>query len=259
MNTFLNEYLIYIPKIPSHINMKKEQIRKQIWDLMEERNIARFPRPVHGRIPNFIGAEQAALRLKALAEWKKAKVVKANPDSPQRSVRKLALLEGKVIYMAVPRLREEKCFIELDPKKLKCREDQASTIKGAFKYGSLVAPGEMRRVDLIVAGSVCVNQDGARVGKGGGYSDLEYALGKEFGIVNMNTKTLTTVHPIQVVSYQIEMRIHYFPLDFIITSERIIGARNTYPKPRGIYWEELDEEKIQAIPQLGKLRKQRVK
>ncbi|KPJ55799.1 MAG: hypothetical protein AMJ42_06210 [Deltaproteobacteria bacterium DG_8] len=205
--------------------MKKEQIRKQIWDLMEERNIARFPRPVHGRIPNFIGAEQAALRLKELAEWKKAKVVKANPDSPQRSVRK----------------------------------DQASTIKGAFKYGSLVAPGEMRRVDLIVAGSVCVNQDGARVGKGGGYSDLEYALGKEFGIVNMNTKTLTTVHPIQVVSYQIEMCIHDFPLDFIITSERIIGARNTYPKPRGIYWEELDKEKIQAIPQLGKLRKQRVK
>jgi len=42
--------------------MKKDQIRKQIWYLMEERNIARFPRPLHGRIPNFIGAEQAAYR-----------------------------------------------------------------------------------------------------------------------------------------------------------------------------------------------------
>jgi len=239
--------------------MKKEQTRKQIWDLMEESNIARFPRPVHGRIPNFIGAAQAALRLKGLIEWKKAKVIKANPDSPQKSVRKLALLEGKVVYMAVPKLKEEKCFIELDPKKLKGREEQASTIKGAFTYGNLVAPNEMRKVDLIVAGSVAVNQDGARIGKGGGYSDLEYALGKEFGIVNEDTKTLTTVHPIQVVSYQIEMLIHDFPLDYIITPEEIIEAKHIYPKPRGIYWKELDEEKIHVIPQLIKLKKIKIR
>jgi len=233
--------------------MKKEQIRKQIWDLMEERDISRFPRPVHGRIPNFIGADKAALRLKELIVWKKAKVIKANPDSPQKSVRRLALLDGKLIYMAVPRLKEEKCFIELDPKKLKGREEEASTIKGAFRYGNLISPDEMRKVDLIVAGSVAVNQDGARIGKGGGYSDLEYALGREFGIVNEDTKTLTTVHLIQIVSYQIEMLIHDFPLDYIITPEGIIETKHIYPKPRGIYWKELDEEKIHSIPQLKRL------
>jgi len=237
--------------------MKKEQIREQIWDVMEERGIARFPRPVYGRIPNFIGAEQAAIRLKELPEWRKAKVVKANPDSPQKPIRKLALLEGKVIYMAVPRLREERCFLELDPKRVKGREDEASSIKGAFKYGRLVLPHEMRRVDLIVAGSVGVNQEGARVGKGGGYSDLEYALGKEFRIVDESTKTLTTVHSIQVVSSQIEMLIHDFPLDYIITPERIIETRHSYPKPRGIYWEELGKEKLKAIPLLRKLKKQK--
>jgi len=62
--------------------MEKGQIRKQIWDLMEERGIARFPRPVHGRIPNFGGAAQAAERLKELPAWQEASVVKANPDSP---------------------------------------------------------------------------------------------------------------------------------------------------------------------------------
>jgi 5-formyltetrahydrofolate cyclo-ligase len=33
-------------------------------------------------------------------------------------LRQAALREGKIIYMAVPRLRRERCFIELDPKQL---------------------------------------------------------------------------------------------------------------------------------------------
>lgn len=237
--------------------MEKGQIRKQIWDLMEERGIARFPRPVHGRIPNFEGAAQAAERLKELPAWQEASVVKANPDSPQRPVRRLALEQGKVVYMAVPRLREEKCFLELDPKKLRGAEDQASSIKGAFRYGRPVAPEEMHKVDLIVAGSVVVNQEGARAGKAGGYSDLEYAIGRKSGIVDENTKTLTTVHPIQVVDYKIPMLRHDFPLDYIITPELIIETRHRYPKPAGIYWDELTGVKIQAIPLLRRFQEQK--
>ena len=89
---------------------------------MEEKGVARFPRPVHGRIPNFEGAAQAAERLKELASWKEASVVKANPDSPQRPVRRPALEQGKVMYMRDPRLREVECFLEPDPKKLRGAE-----------------------------------------------------------------------------------------------------------------------------------------
>lgn len=35
-------------------------IRKRVWDLMEAQNIAQNPRPVHHRIPNFVGASKAA-------------------------------------------------------------------------------------------------------------------------------------------------------------------------------------------------------
>lgn len=35
-------------------------IRKRIWDLMEAEGIAQNPRPVHHRIPNFVGAHAAA-------------------------------------------------------------------------------------------------------------------------------------------------------------------------------------------------------
>lgn len=115
--------------------MDKQEIRERIWKEMEERNIARFPRPVHGRIPNFVGAEEAARKLAELDEWKDAKVIKSNPDSPQRPVRENALKEGKIVYMAVPKLKELKCFIELDPRFLGSNISKASTIKGAFKYG----------------------------------------------------------------------------------------------------------------------------
>ena len=94
---------------------EKENIRKIIWDLLEEKNVVTFPRPVYGRIPNFIGANVAAERLEELTLWRKARVIKSNPDSPQKWVRENALRHGKTVYMAVPRLREEKCFLKINP------------------------------------------------------------------------------------------------------------------------------------------------
>lgn len=53
--------------------MNKQEIRERIWRLLEETNIASFPRPVYGRIPNFKGAEIAAEKLASLPEFKKLK------------------------------------------------------------------------------------------------------------------------------------------------------------------------------------------
>ena len=41
-------------------NPWKWAIRKRIWDFMEANDIAAQPRPVHNRIPNFVGAELTA-------------------------------------------------------------------------------------------------------------------------------------------------------------------------------------------------------
>jgi hypothetical protein len=54
----------------------KWEIRKRIWDMMEERNIAWFPRPVHHRIPNFVNSEKATERLAQLPELTLAKCIK---------------------------------------------------------------------------------------------------------------------------------------------------------------------------------------
>jgi len=57
-------------------NPWKWEIRKRVWDYMETNNIARNPRPVHHRIPNFEGAELAAANLCSLPEFQRAKVVR---------------------------------------------------------------------------------------------------------------------------------------------------------------------------------------
>src|SRR5919108_824116 len=153
---------------------RKQAIRERIWALLEDRRVAAFPGAV-GRIPNFVGASAAADRLADLEEWRSARAIKSNPDAPQRYVRLRALREGKVVYMAVPRLREERCFWELDPRRVRDLKAAAS-IQGAAKVGRPVDLRDLPHIDLVVAGSVAVSRNGARLGKGGGYSDLEYAL-----------------------------------------------------------------------------------
>ncbi len=231
----------------------KQEIRREIWSLLQHAEVARFP-GARGRIPNFIGAETCAGMLAQTSYWKKAKALKANPDSPQRAIRQKALEQGKVVYMAVPRLRAEKPFVELDPKRLRCSLYSASSIKGAAQYGRLVSLADVSRIDLIVCGSVAVNRQGARVGKGGGYSDLEFALLTEAKKIRPDTPIVTSVHPLQIVAEELPMTEHDIALTAIVTPQEIIECRALYPRPRGIYWEMLSAEKIEAIPLLQRRR-----
>jgi 5-formyltetrahydrofolate cyclo-ligase len=227
----------------------KDALRHKVWQVLEEKGIARFP-GARGRIPNFSGAERCAQTISSSPLWQKARVIKANPDSPQRAIRQKALEEGKILYMAVPRLSSEKPFIELDPKRLPCSAFAASTIKGAAKHGRPVSLGEMRKIELIVCGSVAVNIRGARLGKGGGYSDLEYALLREEGKVDAETPIVTTAHALQIVDQEIPMTEHDIPVDHVFTPAEVITPVPQYPKPQGIHWKQLEQEKIEAIPVL---------
>ena len=213
---------------------------------MEDKNFASFPRPVYGRIPNFIGANIAAEKLEELSIWRKARIIKSNPDSPQKWVREKALKHNKKLYMAIPRLKEKKCFLELTSKNID-NISFASTIKGAFRYGKMVFPDEMEIVDLIIIGSVAVNKRGAKVGKGGGFSDLEYAIGREFNFVKEETPTISTVHHCQIYNDNIPMMEPDVPIDYIITRDEIIKTEKIYNKPSGIKWNIL-RDKFNEIP-----------
>ncbi len=230
----------------------KLDLRLRCWEALRAAGAARFP-GVKGRIPNFVGAEAAARVLAALPEFVDAHTLKCNPDSPQRPVRAAALRAGKVLYVPAPKLAGEHPFLELDPADIDPeRWWHASSIKGAFELGRPVRADEVRSLDLIVTGCVGVTAEGARLGKGGGYSDLEYGMLRELGLVDEDTPIATTVHDSQVLpDGLVPMMVHDISLDLIVTGTRTFRCPRPFTRPTGVLWDRLEDEKIASIPVLA--------
>jgi 5-formyltetrahydrofolate cyclo-ligase len=112
--------------------MEKQALRERVWRKLEARGVATFPKPIRGRIPNFVGSSAAASLLRSLPPYVQARTIFVNPDAAQLAVRELALRDGKRLIMATPKLREG--FILLDPSRIKDSKAAAS-IRGAFKHG----------------------------------------------------------------------------------------------------------------------------
>lgn len=199
------------------VKEEKSQLRAKVWRMLEERGIARFPLPCWGRIPNFDGSERAAEKLRLLQEWKNAKVIFANPDYAQRKVRENVLREGKLLVMASPRLKHG--YILVDPKVVRNKERFASTIRGAFKLGKQVK--EFPKPDLVVTGSVAVDQQGHRLGKGHGYGDREIRVIRTlFG----NVPVVTLIHEAQLLEY-VPSEPHDERVSIIVTPERVVRVK----------------------------------
>jgi 5-formyltetrahydrofolate cyclo-ligase len=231
----------------------KDEVRRQVWKALDREGVSRFP-GAEGRIPNFAGAKLAAEKLSGHRLWRRAQVIKANPDSPQTHVRRTALEEGKTLIMAVPRLRDAHPFRLLEPKRLsKQALKEAATIKGALRHGRVVAVDDLPEIDFVLCGSVAVNLSGARIGKGGGFSDLEYGILIDAGKIDDHTVVATTVHPIQILRRHLMVTAHDLPIDMIATPRAVIEVERQYPRPRGILWDHLQPPQIREIPILERM------
>jgi len=156
--------------------------------------------------------------------------------------------------MAVPRLRADHPFRLLDPYKLTKKQlREAATIKGALRHGEVIDLEQVPKLELILCGSVAVNLKGARVGKGGGFNDLEYALLAEANSVSDKTIVATTVHPIQIVRENLLSTTHDIPVDLIVTPRAAIEVERAFDRPRGVLWDHLQPPQIHEIPVLERM------
>jgi 5-formyltetrahydrofolate cyclo-ligase len=232
------------------IDQAKQAAREKVWKLLDDAGVSPPP-GAHGRIPNFTGADQAAERLTQLDDWQRAQVIKANPDWAQHPVRVHALRDGKLLYMAVPKLATAKPFYLLDPTAITEPFETVTTGEGAAQHAPTIDVEHMRHVDLIVAGSAAVNRNGVRVGKGAGYSDIEVALFAEAGLIGPETIIVTTVHPLQILDEDLPETEHDFSVDIIITPGEVINCQPPR-RPTGIVLAHLTGEKVKAIPALSR-------
>ena len=231
----------------------KDEVRREVWAAMDREGVARFP-GAEGRIPNFAGAKGASERLARHPAWQNAETIKANPDSHQTHARRMALQQGKTLVMAVPRLRDQHPFRLLDPRRLNEEElREAATIKGALKHGTVIDLDQVPELDLVLTGSVAVNLKGARLGKGGGFSDLEWALLAEAGRIDRRTVVATTVHPIQILRENLLMTGHDIPVNLVATPRAVIEVDGAYRRPAGILWDHLQPPQIHEIPILERM------
>lgn len=237
----------------------KDKLRTEIWSLLKQQ--AASVGDSFGHIPNFVGAQMAAEKLAALPIWQQAKTIKCNPDSPQIPVRMRALQDGKRLYMAVPRLTDDRCFVELTAEDLQRQSvsiAESAIARKALTCGKLVSFEEMEPIDLVIIGCVAAGRSGGRTGKGAGFADLELAMLTEFGLVEIDTPIVTTVHSLQVVEdSRLPMQVHDWALNWIITAEEVIETNTIYPRPTGLNWDSIWAEQLEKIPILRKLNESR--
>ncbi len=228
----------------------KDALRSEIWTRLVQAGAT--PREPFGHIPSFYGAERAAERLADLPIWQSAAVIKSNPDTAHMALRLRALNDGKTLYMAVPRLSELRCFVELDPGQLAARGIPFSEVaawQGAMAHGKQVTPFDMPAIDLVLVGCVAVSRGGGRTGKGAGFADLELGILRALDLLKAGAPIVAAVHPLQIVpDERLPMDAHDSPLDWIITPEEVIQVHTKHPRPSGIDWPAIRPEQYESIP-----------
>ncbi len=135
--------------------MTQGEVRELVWNALAQHQAATYPTPPHGHHPNFVGASRAAERLMGLRLWQLATVILAGPDQVLKPLREAALKSGKIVLMPHP--------------------DKAG------RYLSLegLLPHQLKEttIDLVLVGSVAVDEARNWLGKGYGfpYKDLQVA------------------------------------------------------------------------------------
>jgi len=235
----------------------KWAIRQRIWKLLEEKGQAGNPKPIDHRIPNFVGSDAAAARLATQAFFTDCKVIKVNPDTPQKMVRQAVLRSGQTLVTPQPRLRTG-FFSTLHRDDFPAEDiPLASTSAGVRKHGRPVSLDDPLKVDLVMVGSVAVNPaNGCRIGKGEGFAELEYGILRWMGAIDDDTLVVSTVHDLQLVDDISEdmMLEHDVPVDIIVTPTQVIRTGSSRPKPPGILWHKLSPQKLSQIRVLRELK-----
>ena len=249
----------------------KDRLRQQISWRMTERNLL-VPFKNHKqdgqlKIPYFKGCERAAERLARAPEFQRSSVVKVNPSLAQMHLRKLAMKAGKHLIVPVPALEDSEggdpVFGHLirgaDGPRLM---QKACTKAGAARHGEplrLTSWPDGLRIDLFVVGCVVATREGARLGKGKGFAEMEWGALFELGAVDKDTVVATTAHEAQVVwpgKLPAEgMEEHDLPVDIISTPSRMVRVKKRLAKPEcGVLWERLSEERLERMPVLRALK-----
>lgn len=236
-------------------------VRQKIWNRLKDVAIpdSRFHLNFAEVIPDFQGSGAALDRLADLPFYKQGRYAFITPDNCLADLRSRMLRAGKTIVMSTYGIYRG--FILLEPGMVpKGQELFAGWLDGAEYFGRPIGLSEIAErgaFDFMVTGASAVSLDGVRFGKGHGFFDLEWGMFTDIGIADETTPIAAVVHDIQVV----DDKLYPSPTDIIVDYIAAPGAlhelQRTNKRPRGIKWELLEPQQIEATPPLQELQRMR--
>lgn len=235
-------------------------VREQIWEKLRPVALpdSRFHLNFSEVIPDFEGSARATDRI-AERDWYKAGgYAFITPDNGLVDLRRRMLEAGKSLVVSSYGIYRG--FFLLEPHMVPPGQAlYAAWLDGLEHFGQPISLAEIAargRFDFMVTGASAVSTDGVRFGKGHGFFDLEWGMFTEIGIVDESTPVTALVHDVQVVEEKLHPSETDILVDSIATPTRYIEVRRQ-PRPRGVKWDMLSPEQIEATPPLRELQAMR--
>ena len=206
-------------------------------------------------IPDFIGSDRALARLRELRCYRAGRYAFITPDNCLAALRTQMLLDAKA--MVVSTYGIYRGFVLLEPDMVpEGQEIFAGWLDGLEHFGRSVTLAEIAArgaFDFMVTGASAVSLNGVRFGKGHGFFDLEWGMFTDMEVADERTPVVAVVHDAQVVEDMLSPSPTDITVDYIATPDRLHEATREDPRPRGVKWELLSAETIEATPPLEEL------
>lgn len=232
-------------------------IRQRIWERLKAvaRPDTRFHLDFSSFIPDFEGSEAATARVTELPAFRESRLAFVTPDNSLTGLRRRMIEAGMPFVMSSYNIRRG--FLYLAPGAVPPGiAEAAAWLDGMEHYARPVSLQEIAalgRFDFIATGASAVSVDGVRFGRGHAFFDLEWGIFTDLGLVEDRTPVVAVVHDVQVVEDRLQVAETDIPADIVATPSRLISVGRAHRRPRGLRWETVSAEDIDAIPPLKEL------
>lgn len=207
-------------------------------------------------VPDFDGSRLAQERIRAMDAYMDARVVFIAPDNSLNGLIRDSLGDGKQVVVPTYAMRRGMVLLDPDSVPVEHREF-ASTLDGLERFGHTMAVDDLRalgRIDLMVTGAIALTRGGVHVGSGDAFLDIEWGILSTLGLVAPETPVLGLVHERQVVDADLTPKPLDITVDTIVTPQAAVPTAPHHPRPKGIVWSQLDEQRLATIAYLRELK-----
>lgn len=240
----------------------KAALRQQVWSALrpKARPDSRFHWNFAEFIPDFEGSHLCCDAVRRMDWYRESRSIFVTPDNGLVLLRQYAIQDQKNLIVSTYGIARGLMLLRRSDVPVG-EERLAATLDGMEYFGhplSLEELAALAPIDLLVTGAAVITKTGIRWGKGHGYFDLEWGMFSEIGAVDQHTPVVAVVHDCQVVDLELEPSPHDTIVDCIITPERALPVSRIYPKPQGIFWEQVPARLREQIPPLQSLYERRL-